>query len=221
MDCTTTARGPQWVLYHIAKQGGRGKVIESITEALPSTPWDPPLTYVMAAPPSTLPPWGGSLWVCNQGGEAADSALPDYCGDILQPVVGVLDNDDTLRWLVSTYKEYPQALERLTLRLMVMARAKGGLLSLSDIATTVPPATATPFLWGYQPLIGRPQGLRLLHNASNSDLWGAFMSDGGLMKHIKAKHPHLVYSLLQLRGEVDGGAPLMDATMRWHLTTLG
>lgn len=221
MDCIITARGPQWVLYHIAKQGGTGKLIESLGEALPTTPWDPPLTYVMTVPPPfTLPPWGGVLWVCNQQMAAnTPKDTPDYCRDILQPVLGILDTDG-YRWLMATYKEYPQALERLALRLMVMAKVKDAVLCLPDIVTAVPPATGTPFLWKYQPLIGEPQGLRLLNSASNSDLWGTFMNDGALMKRLKGRHPHLVYSLLQMRGEVVEGVPLMDAAIRWHLTTL-
>src|SRR4028118_64465 len=116
MDCITTTRGPQWVLYHIAKQGGEGKFIESIGEALPTTPWDPPLTYVMTMTPPSLPPWGGVLWVCNQKAAGAPMDAPNYCSDILQPVLGILDTDGC-RWLISTYKEYPGALERLALRL--------------------------------------------------------------------------------------------------------
>jgi hypothetical protein len=111
-------------------------------------------------------------------------------------------------------------MERLVLRLRVLAMRLGRVLSLGDVLPLVPSVDTTPFLWKYQKLVGKPQGLALIYGASNSDLWGAFMLDGGLVKYLKAKHPEHVYGLLGVRDEVRGGAALEPAAILWHLSTM-
>ncbi|WOL31364.1 hypothetical protein [Microcoleus phage My-WqHQDG] len=216
MECVYVNRSPQWVIYHIQKQGGRGKYIESIKEAEPLTPWEDPITYVMTKVPKELPPWG-TLWV--SGDKDTLGSYPDYGAEILKKYLHILDKDLCV-WLLSKYSEYPQALERLILQLRVLTQVKGRVLLIEDVQSLVITTSTTSFLWRYQKVIGKPVGLKLIYSASNSDLWTAYMVDGGLMKHLKAMHPPLVHSLYQMRGEIDRGASVVDSAILWHLNTM-
>jgi hypothetical protein len=222
MECVYVNRSPQWAIYHIHKQGGRGKCIESIKEAEPSIPWEEPITYVMTKAPKELPPWG-TLWVCgachgtcHAGDKDTLSSYPDYGAEILKRYLHILDKDLCV-WLLGKYNEYPQALERLMLQLRVLTMIKGRVLVVEDVQPLVITASTTPFLWRYQRVIGKPVGLKLIYSASNSDLWSTYMIDGGLMKHLKAMHPPLVHSLYQMRGRVSKGASVVDSAILWHL----
>jgi len=236
MEVTLTSKNPQWVHYHLQQLGIRGRVIETIENAEPPAPWDTPTIYIMATKPKYLPPWG-SVWVCNQGGDTnplsgtarqsspvdsggiGDNSYPHYTKEILRPLERVIDRE-LCAWLLAKYEDYPRAMERLVLRLRVLTMRLGRPLSLGDVLPLVPSVDTTPFLWKYQKVIGKPQGLPLIYDASNSDLWGAFMLDGGLMKYLKAKHPEYVYSLLRVRDVVCGGAALGSAAILWHLQTM-
>lgn len=216
MECVYINRDPQWALYHIRKEGGKGKFVNSLKDAEPPTPWEEPITYVMASTPTSLPPWG-KLWVCGQ--KDTLSTYPDYGKEILQGCFGILDRDLCM-WLLTKYEQYPGALERLTLKLRVLAMVKGRVLLIEDVHSLIPTVSSTPFLWSYQATIGKPEGLALIYGASNSDLWRTYMADGGLMKYLKASHPQLVHSLSCMRGGVDKGAGLEDGAILWHLSTL-
>lgn len=217
MEVTLTSKGPQWVHYHLQQQGIRGRVIEAVEHAEPPAPWDVPITYIMGEKPKYLPPWG-SLWVCNQEGDT-NSTYPHYTKEILRPLERVMDRE-LCTWLLTKYEDYPRAMERLVLRLRVLAVRLGRVLSVEDVLPLVPSVDSTPFLWKYQKLIGKPQGLALIYGATNGDLWGAFMLDGGLMKYLKAKNPESVYSLLRLRDGVSGGNALESSAILWHLGTM-
>lgn len=216
MEVTNTSKNPQWVLYHLQQVGIRGRVIEAVEDAEPPSPWDEPITYIMAVKPKYLPPWG-SLWVCNQ--EGGTNSYPTYTKEVLRPLERVMDRE-LCAWLLTKYQDYPRAAERLVLRMRVLAARLQRVLTLGDVLPLVPTVDTTPFLWKYQKVIGKPQGLALIYSASNSDLWGAFMLDGGLMKYLKAKHPQHVYSLLRVRDEVYGGAALEPSAILWHLDTM-
>lgn len=227
MEVTNTSKSPQWVLYHLEQLGIRGQVIDTVEDAEPPTPWDIPTTYIMTAKPEYLPPWG-SLWVCNQEadtnplsnrGIGDNPTYPAYTKEILRPLERVIDRE-LCAWLLAKYEDYPRAVGRLVLRLRVLAMRLGRVLSLGDVLPLVPSVDTTPFLWKYQKLIGKPQGLALIYKASNGDLWSAFMLDGGLMKYLKAKHPQWVYSLLGVRDEVRGGGALESSAILWHLSTM-
>ena len=217
MELTVTSKSPQWVMYHLEQLGIQGRVIEAIEDAEPPAPWDTPTTYIMAAKPEYLPPWG-SLWVCNQEADTSPT-YPAYTKEILRPLERVIDRE-LCAWLLAKYEDYPRAMGRLVLRLRVLAMRLGRVLSLGDVLPLVPSVDTTPFLWKYQKVVGNPEGLALIYGASNSDLWGAFMLDGGLMKCLKAKHPQYVYSLHGVRDRVHGGAALEPAAILWHLETM-
>ena len=225
MDCTKkyiyTDKGPHWVLYHIERQGGKGKLISSMDEVEPPTMWGDVITYVIPTPGNTQgtpPPWG-TIWVCNSQRVSDNLTLPDYSKDILSSCMGVLEVD-ACRWLLSKYGEYPSALERLTLKLKVLAVSKGTTLTMEDIYPLVPIGDNTPFLWAYQRALRQPQGLSLIYGSSNADLWKTFMVDSGLMKYLKANMPQYVYSLLNMRGDVSRGVPIEDSAILWHLSTM-
>lgn len=220
MEVTLTSKNPQWVLYHLQQLGIRGLVIDTVEDVEPPAPWEVPTTYIMASKPKYLPPWG-SVWVCNQEGDtnSVNSTYPTYTKEVLRPVVGIL-NAELCTWLLAKYEDYPRAMERLVLRLRVLAMRVRRPLSIGDVLPLVPLVDTTPFLWKYQKVIAKPEGLALIYGASNSDLWGAFMQDGGLMKYLKAKHPQHVYSLLGVRNEVSGGGALESSAILWHLSTM-
>lgn len=217
MEVTNTSKNPQWVQYHLEQLGLRGRVIEAIEDAEPPAPWDVLTTYIMEDKPKYLPPWG-SLWVCNQEGHTPNS-YPAYTKEVLRPLERVMDRE-LCAWLLTKYEDYPRAAERLVLRMRVLAARLGRVLSMGDVLPLVPNVDSTPFLWKYQNLIAKPDGLALIYSASNSDLWGAYMLDGGLMKYLKAKYPQYVYSLLELRDKVSGGNALEPSAILWHLETM-
>jgi hypothetical protein len=227
MEVTLTSKNSQWVMYHLQHIGIQGRVIDTIEDAEPPAPWAVPTTYIMAGKPKYLPPWG-SLWVCNQEGDTLNSypacgrwltEQPHYTKEVLRPLERVMDRE-LCAWLLAKYEDYPRAMERLVLRLRVLAMRLGRPLSMGDVLPLVPTIDTTPFLWKYQKVIGKPQGLTHIYGASNSDLWGAFMLDGGLMKYLKVKHPQHVYSLLGVQHEVSGGAALEPNAILWHLETM-
>lgn len=218
MECITTDKGPQWVLYHLKKLGGKGQLIDSIKEAEPPSPWGESITYVMTSKPPALPPWG-TLWVCGVETSASDHLLPNYTKEVLRSCLQFLDLD-LGRWLAIKYQDYPGALERLALQLQVIAMRKGGVLSMEDVLPLVPTIDSSPFGWSYQATIGKPEGLSLIYGATNADLWKAFMVDMGLMKYLKSNHPQLVYSLSLMRVAVDQGMGILDSAILWHLDTI-
>lgn len=216
MECVYVNRDPQWALYHIRKQGGKGRFIDSLKEAEPPTPWEEPITYVMASTPSSLPPWG-RLWVSGQKDTLGN--YPDYGKEILKECLGILDRE-LCRWLLSKYEQYPGALERLTLKLKILAMRKRDVLTMGDVLPLIPTVNSTPFLWSYQKAIGKPEGLALIYGASNTDLWKTYMIDVGLMKYLKASYPHLVHSLSTMRANVNRGIPIQDCAILWHLNSM-
>lgn len=218
MECITTSKGSQWVLYHLKKLGRRGQLIDSIKRAEPSPPWGERTTYVMTSMPPSLPPWG-TLWVCGVETNPLDNSLPDYTKEILRGCLDVLDLD-LARWLLIKYQDYPEALGRLVLQVQVLAMGKGGVLYMEDVLPLVLTLDSTPFLWSYQTTIGKPEGLPLIYNATNADLWKAFMLDVGLQKYLKTYHHQLVYSLSLMRENVDRGMGVLDSAILWHLSTL-
>lgn len=220
-QCIYTDKGPHWILYHIGKQGGKGKLINSIDGVEPPTIWEDPITYVMVGSTTTAlhaPPWG-TVWICNSQKVSHNLTLPDYSKEILSSCMGILERD-ACKWLLSKYGEYPSALERLSLKLKVLAVSKGTTLRLEDIYPLVPIGDNTPFLWTYQRALCKPQGLSLIYRGSNTDLWKAFMVDGGLMKYLKANMPQYVYNLLTMREDVNRGVPIVDSAILWHLSTM-
>ena len=219
MKCIYTTKDPQWVLYHIHKLGGKGVVISSINDITPPSAWEDEITYILTSPPpKELPIWKGTLWVC--GNKDTDTNYPNYTKDILQTCLGILDRDLCL-WLLSLYEPYPKGMERLVLKLQVMAMVKGQALLIEDIQPLIPTYTSTPFLWAYQKTIGNAEGLKLLLNANNTDLWKTYMIDNGLMKYLISNRPELVYSLLEMREKVNrGNTTINTEALLWHINTL-
>jgi len=218
MHCIYTNRHPEWVLYHLKMAGSKGRVIDSIKEVDPPSPFGEQLVYIMTSEPPSLPPWG-ELWVC--GDKDNDTPDIDYGRDIISSCLGILDRE-LCAWLLKKYSDYPGALERLLLKLKVVAVVKGAVITIPDVIDLIPTSDATPFLWEYQKTVGSAQGLKLLHASSitNSDLWKTYMVDSGLMKYLKVYHPQLVYSLLSMRVEVDRGMRILDSALLWHLSTI-
>jgi hypothetical protein len=225
-SCYFTDKGAPWVIYHLRREGHHTLPINSISAIEPPSIWSVPPTYVIDYKPQELPPWA-NIWVCNQrsapkgGGVWVPSDIyPNYCMDILRSCAPVLV-PELCKWLLCRYRDNPASLERLVLIIKVLAHRKGEPLTVEDVQPYTFSEPSTPFLHSYKALIGAPQGLPLIYGACNTDLWRAFMLEGGLMKYLKVQRPPLVHSLMKAMATVRNGTPLLNAAILWHLSTMG